>query len=302
MTIVVFGSINMDLVVRTARLPQAGETLLGEAFFTAAGGKGANQAVACARLGASTALIGRVGTDLFGPLLLAGLQAYGVDTSAVQTDPAQPSGVALITVDGQGENTIIGVSGANGLVAADDLARLAALLPQARLLLLQLEVPLPHVIAAARLAREHGVTVMLDPAPAVPLPPELYGLIDILTPNETEAATLIGAAVQTQPEVVRAAQVLHKRGAKHVVIKLGPKGVYWTDGATSRLTPSFMVKAVDTVAAGDAFNAGLAVALSEGLPITEALRWGVAAGALTVTKPGAQPALPERNAVLQLLG
>jgi len=306
MSIVVLGSINMDLVVRAPRLPLAGETLTGRTFFTAPGGKGANQAVACARLGASTRMIGRVGDDVFGPALRDGLQGYGVKVTDVLVQPGAPSGVALIAVGDAAENHIIVVPGANGAVGADDLARLEAALDQATsgpvcLVLLQLEVPLETVIAAARLARQRGVTVLLDPAPARPLPSELYAVTDILTPNESEAALLVGFPVDSQETVARAALVLLERGARHVIVKLGSKGAFWTDGASSEFFPAFRVEAVDTVAAGDAFNGGLATALHEGRPLREAIRWGLAVGALSVTQSGAQPSMPDRASVLRLL-
>lgn len=301
MSIVVFGSINMDLVVRTPRLPQAGETLTGYTFFTASGGKGANQAVASARLGAPTRMIGRVGGDVFGPTLLDNLRADGVDISGVIIDHKQPSGVAVIAVDDAAENTIIVIPGANGAIGSDDLARLTDTLAEATVLLLQLEIPMDAVVAAARVAHEHGVKVIVDPAPARSLPPELYDLIDVLTPNETEAAVLVGFDLHDRDAVEQAARVLLERGARNVVIKLGSKGAFWTDGATSRFLPAFPVEAVDTVAAGDAFNGGLAAALNKGEEIASALRWGLAAGALSVTKAGAQPSLPHLDAVTQLL-
>lgn len=301
MSVVVFGSINMDLVVRAPRLPAAGETLTGHTFFTASGGKGANQAVASARLGVETHMIGRVGGDVFGATLRDHLRADGVDIAGVITDEAQPSGVALIQVNDAGENTIIVVPGANGTLDQADIDRLSAALDHARVLLLQLEVPMEAVVAAAQAARARGVTVIVDPAPARQLPPELYAATDILTPNETEAAILVGFDLIDRAAIERAGRVLLDRGARSVVIKLGGKGAYWTDGVTSRFLPAFPVEAVDTVAAGDAFNGGLAAALDQGQELAEALRWGLAAGALSVTKAGAQPSLPQQSEVLRLL-
>ena len=295
--IVVCGSINMDLVTRTPRLPKPGETITGRAFFTASGGKGANQAVACARLGTPTRLIGRVGEDVFGGTLLNNLRGYGVDVSGVLIEPGQSSGIAMIAVDDAAENTIIIVPGTNGVIGQADIARLEAVIDRARVLLLQLEIPMDAVIAAARLARERGVTVILDPAPALPLPDELYALVDVLTPNETEASALVSFALRDENDVRRAARVLLERGARLVVVKLGSRGAYWSDGATEQFAPAFRVESVDTVAAGDAFNGALAVALAEGLPFAEAMRWGLAAGALAVTKAGAQPSMPTRAEV-----
>lgn len=300
MSIVVFGSINMDLVVRTPRLPAPGETLTGYTFFTAPGGKGANQAVACARLGASTKMIGRVGDDLFGHQLRAGLRADGVQDDDVLTTSG-PSGVALIAVDDAAENSIVIVPGANGAVGTDDILRLERALDGAGVLLLQLETPVEVVVAAARAAHARGVMVILDPAPALPLPDELYALVDVLTPNESEATTLTGIPVQSEQGAVAAARILVARGARRVIIKLGGRGVLVADSAGERLLPAFAVTPVDTVAAGDAFNGGLAVALSEGRSFQDAVRWGLAAGALSVTKPGAQPSMPTRHELLTLL-
>ena len=300
MTVVVFGSINMDLVVRTPRLPAPGETLTGYTFFTAPGGKGANQAVACARLGAPTRMVGRVGDDLFGEQLRASLRSFGVQDDGVLTTPG-PSGVALIAVDDLAENTIVIVPGANGSVSIADIPRLEAVLDGARILLVQLEVPIETVVAAARAAHTRGVTVILDPAPALPLPDELYALADIITPNEHEAATLTGIAVHDDRGAIAAARALIARGARRVALKLGARGALTADAEGEQFWSPFTVTPVDTVAAGDAFNGGLAVALSEGRSFNEAIRWGLAAGALSVTRHGAQPSMPERNEVLTLL-
>ncbi|MBA3468966.1 MAG: ribokinase [Herpetosiphonaceae bacterium] len=301
MAVVVFGSINMDVVVRLPRFPNPGETLFGHSFFTAPGGKGANQAVAAARLGAMTRLIGQVGADAFGATLLATLQVDKIDIAGVISQPGQSSGVAFISVDDRAENRIIVVPGANASIGAAHLARLDAALDGAHVLLLQLEVPLAMVVEAARLARQRGVLVVLDPAPAQTLPTELYALTDILTPNQVEAAMLVGHPVESDADVAQAAQTLLERGVSIVVIKLANKGVYWTDGITAQFVPAFRVVAVDTIAAGDAFNGALAAALAEKQPAHTAISWGMAAGALAVTKSGAQPALPDRTAVMLLL-
>jgi len=301
MAIVVFGSINMDLVVRTPRLPALGETLTGVTFLTSPGGKGANQAVACARLGATTRLIGRLGDDVFGRTLREGLRVDGVDVSAVATSTGRPSGVALITVDEGGENTIIVVPGANGEMGEDDVTRLDSALEDARVLLVQLEVPLDAVMAAARVARRHGVPLILDPAPARALPPEVYVATDIITPNETEAAVLTGIPTDSPEGVRRAARVLIERGARGALIKMSDKGVYWDDGRDGQFWDPVPVAATDTVAAGDAFNGALAVALAEGRPLNEAIQWGLAAGAYAVTKVGAQPSMPTRADMMSMV-
>ncbi len=299
MAVVVFGSINIDLVVRTPRLPAPGESLPGREFYTAPGGKGANQAVAAARLNVPTRLVARVGGDSFGPVLRQNLTNAGVDISAVLTDAETSSGVALIAVDDTAQNAIIFVHGANGRVNQSDVERLEPVLSGAKVLLLQLEVPLEASLAAARLARRQGLTVILDPAPARELPPEFYQIIDIITPNEVEAGQLAGFPVKTAQEANRAAHVLLERGVKTAVIKLGAQGVAYAGQTGSGqvaedFMPAFKVPAVDTVAAGDAFNGGLAVALVEGKPLPVAIQWGAAAGALSATKPGAQPSMPGR--------
>jgi len=291
----------MDLVARVPRLPAPGETLTGHSFFTAPGGKGANQAVACARLGAATRMIGRVGDDAFGAMLRESLAEYGVDTAGIAIRPGVPSGVAVITVDDAAENEIIVVPGANGVVGREDLDRLEAALDGARVLLLQLETPLDAVVAAAEIGRRRGVTVILDPAPARPLPGALYAAVEILTPNESEAAALVGFPLDDPDAIARASQTLLSRGVRSVIVKLGGKGVFWSNGLESAHFPAFRVAAVDSVGAGDAFNGGLAVGLSDGLDMAAAIRWGLAAGALSVTKSGAQPSMPDRAAVAALL-
>jgi ribokinase len=300
-TVVVFGSINMDMVTRVVRLPRPGETVAGEDFTTAPGGKGANQAVAAARLGAATRMVGRVGNDLFGTTLCQNLAVNGVDTSAVAVTPG-PSGVAAISVDRSGENTIVVVPGANGAVSVADADRLSELLDGARVLMLQFEVPLAAVTAAARVARARGVMVILDPAPAYELPEGLYPLVDLITPNTTEAAILVGFALTDDAAIERAGKILQERTGGTAIIKLGARGAFAATPDQTRWFPAFPVTAVDTVAAGDAFNGGLAAALSAGLPLEQAIRWGLAAGAIAVTRPGAQAAMPTRAELLVLLG
>ena len=290
----------MDLVARTPRFARAGETLIGSGFSTVPGGKGANQAVACARLGASVRMVGRVGQDSFGDTLLEGLRSNGVNVEAVVTMPGS-SGVAAIEVEDSGENHIIVIPGANAAVGAEDLERLDRALEGAAVLLLQLEVPLGSVLGAARLARAHGVPVMLDPAPAQDLPPEQYALCDLITPNASEAASLVGFALETETDVFKAGRELLSKGVREVLIKRGALGVTWMNAAGTRTLPALKVQAVDTVAAGDAFNGGLAAALAQGFSLEQALAWGLAAGALSVTKPGAQGSLPSRTEVRELL-
>ncbi|MBW4580837.1 MAG: ribokinase [Tildeniella nuda ZEHNDER 1965/U140] len=293
--IIVFGSINMDLVARTRSLPVPGETLLGSSFATIPGGKGANQAVALARLNIPTVMVGRVGGDDFGQTLLSSLQAAGVETTDVLVDESQSSGVAMIAVDDQSENHIIVIPGANGTIGASDVDRLTKRLPGTAALLLQLEIPLPAVLAAAKAAHKAGVRVILDPAPArADLPADLYALISIMTPNAVEAAQLVGFPVHDPATAAQAAAVLHQRGVETVVIKLGAEGAFCATPDDAFFVPAFSVQAIDTVAAGDAFNGGLAAALAEGRSIRQATTWGAATGALAATKEGAQSSLPDR--------
>ncbi|MEL6457856.1 MAG: ribokinase [Cyanobacteria bacterium J06621_15] len=296
MSIIVFGSINMDLVATAPHLPTAGETLLGYDFFQAPGGKGANQAVAIAKLGIPIQIVGRVGKQGFGQELIDNLEANGVKTDNVFLDESVSSGVAIINVDDAGENQIVVIPGANGQVNQSDVGRLSQLLPGKKALLLQLEIPVPTVIAAAEAAQKAGVKVILDPAPAQKdLPAELYPLIDILTPNQVEAGQLVGFPVNEEDSARKAAEVLLEKGVKSAVIKLGAKGVYYQGATESFFTPAFSVKTVDTTAAGDAFNGGLAAALSQELSLKQAIVWGSAAGALAATKSGAQFSLPDKD-------
>lgn len=295
MTVIVFGSLNMDLVSCTPRLPLSGETIIGSRFFTTPGGKGANQAVAIARLGVLTRMIGRVGGDAFGQELLLGLQAVGVNIEDILIDTNTHSGVAVITVADTGDNQIIGVLGANDRLDETDVERLIRCLPQAQILLLQLEAPLSTVHAAAQAAHDAGVTVMLDPAP-VPSTSmtHLFPVVDFLLPNEVEASQLVGFSVNSPETAAKAASVLQQQGANTVVIKLGAQGVFCATGNKTLFVPAFPVDAVDTVAAGDAFAGGFAAALVANQPLEQALKWGAAAGALATTKVGAQSAMPDR--------
>lgn len=301
-SIIVFGSINLDLVARVPHLPNPGETLSGYSFVTVPGGKGANQAVGAAKLGGSTRMIGRVGGDAFGEELLKSLQDSGVQTDLVMVDRAISSGVAMIAVDDRSENHIIVIPGANGNVNESDLEKLQSTLTSSSILLLQLEIPIAIVESAAAIAHQIGAIVMLDPAPApTNFPDSLYPLSDILTPNAIEAAQLVGFPLENDSDVDRAATVLQQKGAKTIVIKLGAQGAFCATQEERFLMPAFSVNAIDTVAAGDAFNAGLAVALSEGLPIRESITWGAASGALSTTKSGAQTSLVDRFTFDQFL-
>ncbi len=296
MSVLVFGSINMDLVARVPRLPGVGETLIGHTFDTIPGGKGANQAVAVARLDVPVQMVGRLGGDGFGHQLLQGLQRNGVRCDRLQIDHSSHSGVALISVDEAGENNIIVIPGANGNVDQTNIERLQELLPTAKVLLLQLEIPLPVTVAAAKAAKQAGLTVILDPAPArSDLPADLYPVVDILTPNQVEASQLSGVSVSDRPSAIEAARRLQKRGVATVIVKLGNQGAVCVTPDVIFTIPVFPVNAVDTVAAGDAFNGGLAAGLAVGLPLSEATTQAAAVAALSVTKAGAQPSLPSRQ-------
>lgn len=293
MSIVVLGSINLDLTTYVPRLPRPGETLKGHSFMTAPGGKGANQAVAAARLGARVCLVGRVGDDAFGRDSLEPVAGQGVDVGAVIRDKANPTGLALISVDDQGENAITVISGANMALDQSDLERCRAVMKEAGVILFQREIPLEISRQAASAARERGMTVIFDPAPAGSLPEDFYGEIDVLTPNQGETESLVGFRPKNEKEAALAAHELHRRGLDTAVIKLGERGVLWSGkGGTGYLEP-FKVKAKDSVAAGDAFNGALAAALDLGLGLEEAVRWGSAAGAISATRAGAQPSLPD---------
>ncbi len=293
--VIVFGSLNMDMVVNVADLPRPGETLLGHSFATTCGGKGANQAVALARLGIETALVGRVGDDNFGQILRQSLQNHAVETKHIEVDTSTSTGIAMIAVDGAGENQIIVVPGANGQVGKQDLLCLQEILPACSYLLLQLEIPLIAVRKAVEIAQKLNIPVILDPAPARELPPDIYLCISIITPNATEASQLVGFSVETYDDAARAALSLQQKGVETVIITLGAQGVFCATAQKTFVVSALPVEAVDTVAAGDAFNAGLTAALVEGNSLADAVIWGAVAGALCVTQAGAQTSLPTRT-------
>jgi len=298
--IVVVGSSNTDLVVTLPALPKPGETLLGGDLLTAQGGKGANQAVAAARLGAAVTLVGCVGDDDFGATSLAQYAREGMDTSRIRVVAGAPSGVALIFVGATGENMIAVAPGANLSLTTADIEAAAPVIQAADVLLLQLETPLATVLSAARLAHAAGVKVILNPAPAQPLAASLLALVDVLTPNEREALLVSGLPADAAPAA--AAAHLQSLGVKTVVVTLGAAGALVKDAAHPAFTvPSFRVPAVDTVAAGDAFNGGLAVALAQDQPLAAAVRFANAVAALAVTRPGAQSSLPSAQEVAAFL-
>ena len=299
--IVVVGSSNTDLIVKADRIPRPGETILGGAFHTAAGGKGTNQAVAAARAGGEVAFVARIGADVFGERAIAGFAADRIDVSHVVQDMKTPSGVALIVVSREGENSIAVASGANARLSPADVRRAASKIKTAKAVLLQLEIPLSAVNAAAEIAAKNKVRVILNPAPAQRLDDDLLRHVDVLTPNEIEAEILTGVVIRGKKDMDEAAARLLHRGVKAVLITLGAKGVYVADASGRELIPAFKVKVVDTTAAGDVFNGALAVALAEGRGLHDAARFASAAAALSVTKLGAQPSAPARSAIDRFL-
>jgi len=301
-TVVVLGGINMDLIGVTPRLPAPGETVMGDHFYTAPGGKGANQAVAAARMGAQVRMVGRVGDDVFGPPMLDDLKGYGIDTSGISVDPDHASGIAMILLDDDRQNYIIAIYGANMQCGEPELAAVERALDGADALMLQLETPYETSLRAARLANEKGVTVVWDPAPPLGLPPEAFAALDIVTPNQTEAEALTGIPVSDVESAHAAAQSLLEAGASIAIVKLGEDGACYATSEGRGHVPSHDVEASDTVAAGDAFGGAFTVALGEGRSVAEAVRYGTAAGALAVTRPGAQEAMPSRAEVKALIG
>lgn len=293
--ILVIGSMNADLVVRVPRFPQPGETISGEDLQIIPGGKGANQAVAAARQGASVAMVGRVGNDNFGAGLIANLKHNHVDTSHIQLDTRSATGTAIIVVNADGQNSIVLSPGGNGKVSPADVSNVS--FPDYKLLLLQLEIPLETVLFAAREAKANGLRVLLNPAPACPLPEDLISLPDFILPNETELSLLTHSPVNDYASAENAARILLERGAQGVIVTLGANGALIVlDG---QITPvnTYQVEAVDTTAAGDAFIGGFATGLLQGKALEEAVRYGCACGTLATTKSGAQPSLPSREDV-----
>jgi len=296
--IVVVGSTNTDMVVKAARIPAPGETILGGRFLMNPGGKGANQAVAAARLGAEVVFIAKVGDDLFGREAKALFAKENICTDYVLTDPSEPSGVALIMVDAKGENCIAVASGANGTLMPEDIEGLEGVIAQSDMLLMQLETPLETVRYAADVAVNLGVPVILNPAPACELPSDLYDCLEVITPNESEAELLTNIKVTDEASAEAAARVLCDKGVLNVVITMGAKGAYVFDGEDGVMVPAFKVEAVDTTAAGDVFNGALAVALTEELELEEAVRFASKAASISVTRMGAQASAPRREELI----
>ena len=295
--ITVVGSSNTDMIIKMDKIPVPGETVLGGEFSIAAGGKGANQAVGAARAGGKVTLVACVGNDMFGRQAVDGFAADKINIDYLFTNKKTASGVALIFVDKKGENSIAVASGANYKLTPKHIARAKKAIKNAQILVMQLETQLDTVSAAAKLARKHGVKVILNPAPAQPLGDDLLGNISILTPNETETELLTGIKVHDKASAGQASEILLEKGMEAVLITLGARGVFMATREIRKTVPAFKVKAVDSTAAGDIFNGALAVALSEGNSLEDAVRFANAAGALSVTRLGAQPSAPRRKEI-----
>jgi len=300
--VVVLGGINMDLVTISPRFPQPGETVVGSRFLTYPGGKGANQAVAAARMGAPTAMVGRVGDDMFGLQLIDTLAAGGINVDGIAIAPDTTSGIAVISIDESAQNQIIQVLGANITCGEAESGRVLLALADASTLLLQLEVSVDLSLQVAKEAYALGKTVILDPGPVRPIPPEFFPFCSVITPNETEAQALVGFPVVDATTAAQAAEQLLDIGVGVAVVKLGAQGVYYATADGGDFVPPFPVEAVDSVAAGDAFNGALAVSLAEGATLHQSVRMAAAAGALAVTKSGAQDSMPYREEVEELRG
>jgi len=290
--IVVVGSSNTDMVIKSEHLPAPGETILGGEFFMNPGGKGANQAVAAARLGGEVVFVARVGKDIFGQEAVVGFNREGINTDFIVTDPEQPSGVAIIMVDAKGENCIAVASGANNMLSPADVDKALAQIDVADVLLMQLETPIETIGHVAELGMQKGKTVILNPAPAQALPDELLARLDVITPNETEAEILTGIKVECTDDAAKAAQALRGKGVGTVIITLGSQGAFVLSESFSGLVPTRKVEAIDTTAAGDTFNGALAVGIAEGKAIEDAIAFANKAAAISVTRLGAQSSVP----------
>lgn len=295
--ILVVGSSNTDMVIKTNHLPRPGETVLGGTFFMNPGGKGANQAVAIARLGGMVSFICKTGSDIFGHQSQQLFEEEGIDTSYIFSDPKNPSGVALITVDSHAENCIVVASGANANLLPSDLEKAEEAIEQAELILMQLEIPMDTVEFVAETARKRNKRVILNPAPAQPLSAVLLSRLYMITPNETEAEMISGVKITDEVSAREAAQVIRKMGVENVIITLGSKGALVYSDHMVELVPAAQVEAIDTTAAGDVFNGALTVALYEGRDLKEAVGFACKASAISVTRVGAQSSAPYRNEV-----
>ena len=295
--ILVIGSSNTDMIIKLDKIPVPGETVLGGEFSTAAGGKGANQAVAAARAGGDVTFIASVGNDAFGSEAIEGFRRDGINVDYIKRVDSEASGVALIFVDKKGENSIAVASGANAVLDVENIQKLKEVISQAQILLMQLETPIETITKAAQIAHDSGVKVILNPAPAQPLDDDLLKRVSIITPNETEAELLTGVRITNDATAVEAAEILLSKGIETVLITLGAKGVLLATPDKKKFIPAFKVSAIDTTAAGDVFNGALAVGIAENKTFDEAIRFACAASALSVTKLGAQPSAHARQEI-----
>jgi ribokinase len=297
-SILVVGSSNTDMVIKTNHFPAPGETILGGEFFLFPGGKGANQAIAASRLSGNVSFIAKVGNDIFGEQALQQFKKERINTEFIVSDREHPSGVALITVDSKGENTIVVAQGSNGALSAEDVQKAEAEFKRADVVLIQLEIPMETVVHAVRLAKDNGKKVILNPAPAQHLPDSVLKELFVITPNESEAELLLGVKITDSKSVQAAAKKLYRKGVTHVVITLGAEGAYIFNADGGRLIPSTKVSPVDTTAAGDVFNGALAVAIAENKSLDEAVEFANRAAAISVTRMGAQSSAPFREEIL----
>jgi ribokinase len=295
--IAVVGSINMDLVVACSHLPLPGETIIADSAEEIPGGKGANQAVAAARVGGQVSLIGRVGNDAFASRLLQNLRDQRIDVDSVSVSDQCASGIAIVGVETSGENAIMVVPGANGHVSPADVQAAAGIIRSADALLLQLEIPIESVVAAAEIARESGVRVILDPAPMPDTLPDSALQVDVICPNQSEASAIVGRSINSVDDARDCITQFHGRGVRHAIITLGGQGAVISNGDSIEWIEPFPITPVDTTAAGDAFAGALAVRLAEGAPTVDAARFAAAAGAIAATRRGAQPGMPTRTEV-----
>src|SRR6056297_1037398 len=299
--IIVIGSSNTDMIVKVPRIPTPGETILGGKFIKAAGGKGANQAVAAARSGGEVTFIANIGEDSLGKEAIEGFKKEGINTDYIFVDQEAPSGVALIFVGDDGENSIAVASGANATLAPSNINQIDQVIAKGDILLTQLETPLETIEAAVNFAKRYGVKVILNPAPAQKLNDELLKQVDILTPNQSEAELLTGIKVQDESSAEKAAEILRSRGVEAVIITLGAEGAFVMTQQIQKIIPGFRVQAEDTTAAGDTFNGALAVGLADGKKFEEAVVWAHAAAALSVTMLGAQSSIPSNLEIREFL-
>tara|TARA_B100000575_G_C23143524_1_gene666567 strand:+ start:9045 stop:9977 length:933 start_codon:yes stop_codon:yes gene_type:complete len=299
--IVVIGSTNVDMIIKGDRIPKSGETLIGGKFFKAAGGKGANQAVAAARAGGKVTFLSRVGNDVFGQDAIQGYRNDKIDVSHIKVDQTESTGIALILVDSKGENCISVASGANMKLDQSDIKDATFELDKADVVLMQLETPIETIEYIIKLLKNRQVKIILNPAPALKISDDLLTHLTIITPNETEVELLTGVPVNDKKDALKASRILLDKGVKNVIITMGKKGAFLHTKLNYKFIPAFEVSALDTTAAGDTFNGALAVAVAEGKALEDAVEYANAAAAISVTKMGAQPSIPLKKEIEDFL-